>query len=276
MASHSDLLAVATQAATAAARFIREAERPDVGRWDRKARNDFVTDVDREAERLIGETVLEGVPGSRLLAEEAAGEAGGAEAAEGAGGAGGAVTWVVDPLDGTTNFLHDYPMYAVSIAAVRDGAPVAAVVVDVVRELVYRASAGGGAWRGGRRLRVSSLTDPALALLGTGFPFKAPASERLDRYLAGFRRLLPQTSGIRRCGSAALDLAHVAEGRLDGFWEFGLAAWDVAAGILLVREAGGIVTDFGGHPSPAAAGDVVAGNPTLHRWLLGELGVGSG
>ena len=265
MASHSDLLKVAVAAAETAGRYVRATPRPGPAEWGRKAPTDFVTETDRGAERLIAERVLAAVPGSRLLGEESAGTDPRAEAADG-------IVWVVDPLDGTTNYLHDYPMYAVSVAAVQDGVPVAGAVVDVVRDLIYRASAGGGAWRGDRRLRVSAVTDPALALLGTGFPFKAPASGRLDEYLAQFRRLLPRTSGVRRCGSAALDLAHVAEGRLDGFWEIGLAAWDVAAGMLLVREAGGLVTDFAGRPSPVAPGDFVVGNPAIHAWLLGQLG----
>jgi myo-inositol-1(or 4)-monophosphatase len=263
VASHSDLLDVAQRAGERAASHIRAARRPPPEAWERKDRSDFVTEVDRDAQRLIGEVLLADVPGSRFVGEEATG-------ATGATGAG--VTWVVDPLDGTTNYLHDYPMYAVSIAAVMDGVPIAAVVVDVVRNLTYRAAAGAGAWCGRRRLHVSALTDPSLALLGTGFPFKAPANRRLDDYLAQFRRILPQTSGIRRCGSAALDLAHVAEGRLDGFWEIGLAAWDVAAGMLLVREAGGLVTDFAGRPAAVAPGDFVAGNAAVHAWLLGLVG----
>jgi myo-inositol-1(or 4)-monophosphatase len=222
-----------------------------------------VTTVDQEAERLIGDVLLGAVPDSRLIGEEGAGTAEGAGAVSAAG-----ITWVVDPLDGTTNYLHDYPMYGVSIAAVSGGAPVAAVVVDLGRNLVYRAAAGEGAWCGDRPLRVSDVRDPSLALLGTGFPFKAPANRRMDEYLSQFRRLLSEASGIRRCGSAALDLAHVAEGRLDGFWEMGLGAWDVAAGMLLVREAGGRVTEFAGHDAPVAAGDVVAGNPAVHAWLI--------
>jgi myo-inositol-1(or 4)-monophosphatase len=256
---------VALSAAERAAHFVRTAPRPGPAAWDRKARSDFVTEVDRTAERLIAEAVLAGVPGSRLMGEESAG------AAEVRAGVAAGITWVVDPLDGTTNYLHDYPMYAVSVGAVVDGEPAAAVVVDVVRNLVYRATAGGGAWCGERRLRVSPVSDPSLALLGTGFPFKAPGSARLDEYLAQFRRLLPETSGIRRCGSAALDFAHVAEGRLDGFWEIGLAAWDVAAGMLLIREAGGVVTDFAGKPSPVAPGDFVVGNPAIHAWLIERL-----
>ena len=269
MASHRDLLEVATRAARQAAGFIGGSARPDAAAWDRKARNDFATDVDRGAERLIADILLAGVPGSIVVGEELTptDTTGDRPVAQPPNHS--AVIWVVDPLDGTTNFLHNYPAYAVSIAAVVDAQPVAAVVVDVVRDLTYRAAAGEGAWCDDRPLRVSSITEPALALIGTGFPFKAPASERIDEYLGQLRRVLHATSGVRRAGSAALDFAHVAEGRLDGFWEIGLAPWDVAAGILLVREAGGVVTDFVGRPSRAAHGDFVAGNPAMHRWLLG-------
>jgi len=264
MASHRDLLEVAVRAARLAAGFIRASARPDAAAWDRKARNDFATDVDRGAERMIADVLLAGVPGSVVVGEELT-----PTGATGATGAtGDQVTWVVDPLDGTTNFLHGYPAYAVSIAAVVADQPVAAVVVDVVRDFTYRAAAGEGAWGDDRPLRVSSITEPTLALMGTGFPFKAPASERIDEYLDQFRRVLHATSGVRRAGSAALDFAHVAEGRLDGFWEIGLAPWDVAAGVLLVREAGGVVTDFAGRPSRPAHGDFVAGNPAMHHWLL--------
>ena len=267
MASHRDLLDVATRAARQAAAFIRASARPDTAAWDRKARNDFATDVDRGAERMITEVLLAAVPGSVIVGEELTPEGGPTDRRTDV-----SVTWVVDPLDGTTNFLHGYPAYAVSIAAVVGHAPVAAVVVDVVRDLTYRAVAGEGAWCDDRPLRVSSITEPALALMGTGFPFKAPASQRIDEYLGQFRRVLHATSGIRRAGSAALDLAHVAEGRLDGFWEIGLSAWDVAAGILLVREADGLVTDFAGAPSPIAHGDFVAGGPAMHAWLLEVVG----
>jgi len=263
MASHRHLLDVATRAAREAAEFIQASARPDTAAWDRKARNDFATDVDRGAERLIAAALLAGVPGSVVVGEELTPEGGPTGRRTD-----GPVMWVVDPLDGTTNFLHNYPAYAVSIAAVVGGEPVAAAVVDVVRGLTYRAVAGEGAWCGDRPIRVSAIREPALALMGTGFPFKAPASERLEEYLAQFRSVMRATSGIRRAGSAALDLAHVAEGRLDGFWEIGLSAWDAAAGMLLVREAGGLVTDFAGTPSPVAHGDFVAGGPAMHAWLL--------
>jgi myo-inositol-1(or 4)-monophosphatase len=263
MTSHRDLLDVATRAARDAATFIRSSARPDTAAWDRKARNDFATDIDRAAERLIADALRAGAPGSVVVGEELTPDDRLTDRRTD-----GSVTWIVDPLDGTTNFLHGYPAYAVSVAAVVAGQPVAAVVVDVVRDLTYRAVVGEGAWCDARPLRVSTITEPALALMGTGFPFKAPASDRLEEYLDQFRRVMRATSGIRRAGSAALDLAHVAEGRLDGFWEIGLAAWDVAAGILLVREAGGLVTDFSGRPSFIAHGDFVAGGPAMHAWLL--------
>jgi myo-inositol-1(or 4)-monophosphatase len=263
MASHRHLLELADRAARTAAVFITGAVPPAVDTWDRKARNDFATDVDREAERLIAEVLLTGAPGSAVMGEELTP----------AGATGATVLWIVDPLDGTTNFLHKYPAYAVSIGAVVGDQLVVGVVVDVVRDLVYHAVAGEGASCNDRPIRVSTITDPTLALIGTGFPFKAPASERVEEYLTQFRRVLHATSGVRRAGSAALDLAHVAEGRLDGFWEIGLAPWDVAAGVVLVREAGGLVTDFAGRDwmVGTAVGDILAGSAAMHAWLAGQI-----
>jgi myo-inositol-1(or 4)-monophosphatase len=177
--------------------------------------------------------------------------------------------WIVDPLDGTTNFLHGYPQYAVSIALADDGELVAGVVLDITRECLYGAVKGGGAWIGNTRLRVSETTDPSRALLGTGYPFKK--LDQLDAYLDQFRRILPATSGVRRAGAAAIDLADVAAGRLDGFWELVLAPWDIAAGTLLIREAGGQVTDAAGHAAAMRHGSIVAGNPAIHAWLLTQL-----
>jgi myo-inositol-1(or 4)-monophosphatase len=179
------------------------------------------------------------------------------------------LVWVVDPLDGTTNYLHDYPSYAVSIAALREGTPVAGVVTDVVRDRVYTATHEGGAWCGDTRLNVSPAGDPSDALIGTGFPFKAP--DLLPEYLCQFSAVMHGTSGIRRAGAAALDLVDVALGRFEGFWELHLAPWDIAAGTLLVREAGGVVTDTDGAPKTIRHGPVVAGNATMHAWLLETL-----
>jgi myo-inositol-1(or 4)-monophosphatase len=223
--------------------------------WVSKGHHDWVTEVDRHAETLIREVLLRGAPGSSVVGEEL-----NPAAIE------GGLVWIVDPLDGTTNFLHGYPQYAVSIAAAVDGVLEAGLILDVPRECGYGAVRGKGAWLGDTRLRVSEIANPAHALLGTGYPFKQ--LEELDRYLEQFRRILPLTSGVRRAGSAALDLADVAAGRLDGFWELSLAPWDVAAGVLLVREAGGVVTDLEGRDAGLAHGPIVAGNPVIHRWLL--------
>jgi myo-inositol-1(or 4)-monophosphatase len=174
--------------------------------------------------------LLAAEPSSRIVGEELSPEV----ATDG-------LVWVVDPLDGTTNFLHDFPSYAVSVAAAVDGVLEAGVVIQVPRNEIYSASRGNGAWQGERRLVVSSINDPAFALLGTGFPFKHTA--QLGEYLEQFRRVAAQSSGIRRPGSAALDLADVAAGRFDGFCEQLLSAWDIAAGTLLVRGAGRLVTD---------------------------------
>ena len=255
-----DLLHLARTAAERAAAYLRGVERPaDPSRWTPKGGRDFVTEVDRTAERIIADVLLAAEPGSRIVGEELSPEM----VREG-------LVWIVDPLDGTTNFLHDFPSYAVSVAAAVDGELQAGVVVQVPRHEVFAAARGGGAWQGDRALSVSSITDPAFALIGTGFPFKD--TSRLTEYLAQFARVAPQTSGIRRPGSAALDLADVAAGRFDGFWELRLSAWDIAAGILLIREAGGVVTDLSGRHVGAEDTGLVAGNPAMHEWLLSVLG----
>ncbi len=169
---------------------------------------------------MISDVLVAAEPGSRIVGEELSPEV----VRDG-------LVWIVDPLDGTTNFLHGFPAYAVSIAAAVDGELEAAVVVQVPRHEIYTAARGAGAWQGDRRLAVSAITDPEFALIGTGFPFKE--TSRLGEYLAQFARVAARTSGIRRPGSAALDLADVAAGRFDGFWELHLSAWDIAAGILL-------------------------------------------
>ena len=184
----------------------------------------------------------------------------------------GGLVWIVDPLDGTTNFLHGFPSYAVSIAAALDGVLQAGVVLHVPRNQIYSATRGGGAWLDGERLAVSTIGEPEFALIGTGFPFRDLT--RLEEYQQQFGRVASATSGIRRPGAAALDLADVAAGRFDGFWEQHLSAWDIAAGSLLIREAGGAITDFTGRKIGIEHTGVVAGNPSIHSWLVEVLGSG--
>lgn len=254
-----DLLHLARTAGERAAGYLRGVQRPaDPSRWTLKGRRDFVTDVDRTAERLIADTLLAGEPESRIVGEELSPDV----VTEG-------LIWVVDPLDGTTNFLHGFPSYAVSIAAALDGVLEAGVVLHVPRNETYSASRGGGSWQGECRLAVSTIHDPAFALVGTGFPFGDVS--RLEEYQRQFARVAAATSGIRRPGAAAIDLADVAAGRFDGFWEQRLAAWDIAAGTLLIREAGGVVTDFRGRDIGIEHTGVIAGNPAMHEWLLETL-----
>jgi myo-inositol-1(or 4)-monophosphatase len=259
MVSALDLLHLARIAAERAAGYLRGVERPtDPSRWTLKGSRDFVTEVDRTAERMIAEILLAAEPSGRIVGEELTPEI----VTDG-------LVWVVDPLDGTTNFLHGYPSYAVSIAAALDGELQAGVVLHVPTGALFAASRGGGAWLGDHRLTVSAIDDPDYALIGTGFPFRE--NSRLEEYLAEFARVTRGASGLRRAGSAALDLADVAAGRFDGFWEQRLSAWDIAAGTLLIREAGGLVTDYTGRPVGIEHGGVVAGNPAIHQWLLETL-----
>jgi myo-inositol-1(or 4)-monophosphatase len=234
-------------------------ERPDSpSGWTLKGRRDFVTEVDRTAEGIIRNVLQNGARNTRIIGEELSPDI----VTEG-------LVWVVDPLDGTTNFLHGYPSYAVSIAAAMNGVLEAAVVHHVPRNETYHATRNGGAWMGNRRLQVSRINDPEYALIATGFPFRDLTG--LDEYQTQFGRVAAATSGIRRPGAAALDLADVAAGRFDGFWEQQLSAWDIAAGCLLIREAGGAVTDFEGRDLGIEHSGVVAGNPAMHQWLLAIL-----
>lgn len=253
------LLIAARSAADRAARYLLEAEgRLSPEAWTEKGRADFATEIDREAERLVSETLLEAFPNSRVVGEELS-----------PGEVPGGLAWVVDPLDGTTNFLHRYPAWSVSIAALMDGAPVAGVVHHAPAGTRYHALKGGGAFQDGRRLSVSSVKQPRQALIGTGFPFKF--IHLLPAYQKQFATVLANAAGIRRAGSAALDLCDVAAGRFDGFWELMLSPWDYLAGWLIVREAGGVVTDLEGRADVRGTGPIVAGNPAIHAWLLNTL-----
>lgn len=240
---------------------IRESE------WDEKGTADFVTRVDLEAEDAIVSLVRERCPGHDILAEESTEL--GDPASVRARFDDAEYLWVIDPLDGTTNFLHAYPAYAASVAVAHRGRVVAGAVVDGFRGTEWSAWADGGAWRGDERIRVSGTEQLGRALIGTGFPFKV--NHLLPRYLTHFDAILRRTAGIRRAGAAALDLCHLAEGRFDGFWELWLAPWDIAAGTLIVKEAGGLVTDADGDPDVRAAGAIVAGNPAIHAQLVALL-----
>ncbi|MDE3128237.1 MAG: inositol monophosphatase [Gemmatimonadota bacterium] len=259
------LLATCVAAAARGAEVLR-AGAADLGRltWEVKSPADFVSDVDRDSERAIAALVRERHPDARLAGEEFSPE----QAADLSG-----LVFVADPLDGTTNFLHGYPWYAVSVAALVDGVPLAGAVLNAATGELFTATAGGGARRAGEPIAVSTQSDPMRCLIGTGFPFKAP--ELIAPYMEAFPEIMRATAGVRRAGAAALDLADVACGRFDGFWELSLAPWDVAAGILLVREAGGVVTGLDGRPAPVAHGPIVAGNPAVHAWLLDQLRLGA-
>lgn len=223
-----------------------------------KGRSDFVTEVDRAAEEAIIDTLHTAYPQHGILAEES----GASTPAPG----GDEYTWIIDPLDGTTNFIHGFPQYAVSIGLQHRGQLAQAVVYDPTRNELFTASKGRGAFLNDRRMRVSRRERLSECLIGTGFPFRS--LEHLDDYLRMFKRMTEETAGIRRPGAAALDLAYVAAGRLDGFWEIGLSPWDMAAGALLIVEAGGFVADLTGEPNFLTAGNIVCGNPKVFPQLL--------
>lgn len=223
-----------------------------------KGVNDFVTEVDVAAEQEIIYHLHKAYPDHAILGEE--GGLVGDENAE--------YRWVIDPLDGTTNFIRGIPHYAVSIACLRNGKVEHAVIVDPVRREEFTASRGRGAQLNGRRMRVSKLPSLEGALLGTGIPFKDHCDDQLEPYAKSIQVLASQCAGIRRAGAAALDLAYVAAGRLDAFWEIGLAPWDIAAGALLVREAGGLVADINGSDDYLESGNIVCGNPKCFKAVL--------
>ena len=252
------MLNTAVSAARAAGRITTRAwGRPDRMNTREKARNDWVSDVDVNAEEAIVQTLKKAYPDHAILAEEGGNQP---------GATGAEHEWIIDPLDGTTNYLREIPQYAVSIALRQKGRLEHAVVYDPLKEELFTATRGGGAFLNNRRIRVGQRKDLTGALLGTGIPFRE--GQDLERYLRTLRHLIPGTAGIRRPGSAALDLAWVACGRFDGFWEIRLHPWDVAAGILLVQEAGGTVTDFAGGPDFLSGSQIVASNGRIHAHML--------
>lgn len=222
-----------------------------------KGRNDFVTEVDRRAEQEIIQIIKNVYPGHSFLAEES-GKHSGDEC-----------VWIIDPLDGTNNFIHGVPHFAVSIALEIKGRTEIGVIYDPIRQELFTAIRGGSSKLNDRRIRVSNKLKLSDSMLGTGFPFRE--GQPLDVYLDGFARLLPLAAAVRRPGAAVLDLAYVAAGRFDGFWEIGLQAWDMAAGVLMVREAGGLVGDFQGGNDFIQSGNIVAGNPKVFKAILQAL-----
>jgi myo-inositol-1(or 4)-monophosphatase len=252
------MLNIATRAARSAGDIIvRYVDRLDELTVASKQTNDFVSEVDRKAEDVIIRTLRKAYPDHAILAEESGKQSG------------DDYLWIIDPLDGTTNFLHGFPSFSVSIALQHRGTMEQAVVYDPLLQEMFTATRGGGAMVNNRRLRVSPRKGLEGALLGTGFPFKQ--QEHLDAYLATFKALFAATAGIRRQGSAALDLAYVAAGRLDGFWEIGLNPWDMAAGILLIREAGGIAGDFEGGGQYMDTGNLICGNPKIFAAIVNAI-----
>lgn len=256
----SALINVMVQAARKAGRVLAR----DFGEVENlqvslKGPNDFVSAADRRAERILIEELGRARPGYAILAEES-GETGGPDRSH---------RWIIDPLDGTTNFLHGFPLFAISIALERDGQLAAALVYNPVSDELYTAERGAGAFLNDRRIRVAARARLDEAMIACGIPHKGRGDHA--RALAELGAVMGRVAGIRRTGAAALDLAFVAAGRCDGFWERGLAAWDLAAGTLLIREAGGFVTDLDGGDAMLARGDIVAGNEAIHADLLRTL-----
>ena len=252
------MLNTAVTAARSAGRIIvRYIDRIDSLTITAKARNDFVSEVDQYAENEIIQKLSRAYPEHGILAEES-GEKKGND-----------YQWIIDPLDGTTNFLYGIPHYAVSIALANRGRLEQAVIYDPAKDELFTASRGQGAHMNGRRLRVNNRRDLHGALLATGIPFRE--DQDLELFLETMRLLIPDTAGIRRPGAASLDFAYVAAGRLDGFWEFSLKPWDIAAGALLVEEAGGRVADLRGGEDPLVSGNVICGSPRVFQAMQERL-----
>jgi len=253
------MLNIAVRAARRAGSIINRASLSGGALQVRSKRaNDFVTQVDGAAEEAVIDIVRKSYPDHGFIAEESGESAPDAE-----------YLWIIDPLDGTTNFIHGFPQYAVSIAVQRRGTLEHAVVYDPTKNELFTASKGRGAFLNDRRIRVSKCLKLDDALVGTGFPFKELG--RLDLYMRQLRFFMEKSSGVRRAGAAALDLAYVACGRLDVFWELGLAPWDMAAGALLIQEAGGLVTDISGEQEFLHTGDLCAATPKIFPAVLEAL-----
>ncbi|MBK9675502.1 MAG: inositol monophosphatase [Betaproteobacteria bacterium] len=255
------MLSIAVKAARRAGNIInRGARELDLLTVTTKGPKDFVSEVDRQAEGAIVETLLDAYPDHAILAEEGTAKGANADAEN---------VWIIDPLDGTTNFLHGFPQYCVSIALAHRGQVTQGVIYDPVRNDLFTSSRGRGAFLNERRIRVSRRQHLRDCLIGTGFPFRDGAY--LETYLRMMKTMIEQTAGLRRPGAAALDLAYVAAGFYDGFWEVGLNPWDVAAGSLLVQESGGLIGDLGGEGNFLHGGQVIAGNPRIFAQMVTAL-----
>jgi myo-inositol-1(or 4)-monophosphatase len=253
------MLNIAVRAARKAGSVINRATLDGAGFEVRaKQQNDFVTRVDTAAEEAILEIVRKSYPDHAVLAEESGAAAGAAE-----------YQWIIDPLDGTTNFIHGFPQYCVSIAVRHRDVLAHGVIYDPNRNELFTASKGRGAFLNDRRIRVSKCLRLGDALIGTGFPFREGA--RIDLYTNQLKNLMQKTAGVRRAGAAALDLAYVACGRLDAFWELGLSPWDMAAGALMIQEAGGLVGDLNGDSGFLESGEVACATPKIYPTLLEAL-----
>ena len=256
MAQRAALLNVMTAAATKAARgLVRDFGEIENLQVSKKGPADFVTTADKKAEEVLVAGLTKARPRFGFLLEEG-GKIEGADTSN---------RWIIDPLDGTTNFLHGIPHFSISIALERDGEPVAGVIYEPITDQMFWAEKGQGAYLNGRRIRVSARRRLEESLFATGIPFAGKQDH--DRFLSQLKAVMEVSAGVRRFGSAALDLAYVAAGRYEGFWEFGLHPWDIAAGIVLVREAGGFVTDIGGG-GMMESGEILAANDSLHGPLL--------
>ncbi|MBI2379196.1 MAG: inositol-1-monophosphatase [Gammaproteobacteria bacterium] len=255
------MLNIATRAARAAGNLIvRAIQNPEDVKSVAKGRNDYVSEIDERAESIIIDTLRKTFPGHAITTEESAGVSNPDAEYE----------WIIDPLDGTTNFLHGLPHVSISMALKYKGKLEAGLIYDPLRDELFTATRGGGAQMNGKRIRVAGAKDLNGTLLATGFPFKKP--QHFEPYMAMFKALFPHCGDMRRAGSAALDLAYVAAGRVDGFWELGLMEWDIAAGVLMVQEAGGLVGDFGGGHKYLESGNVIAANPKVFKAMLQTLG----
>ena len=250
-------LNIAISAARAAGHVIIRNinRRPDL-KIQAKAMNDFVSEVDHQAEFEIISTIRKSYPNHAILAEESGQHEG--EDCE----------WIIDPLDGTTNYLHGIPQYCVSIAMREGSKLILGVVYDPFKEELFCAARGEGATLNNRRIRVSTQADISTSLIGTGLPYQVDQAQSVDQYLAAMRAIIEQHASVRLAGAAALDLAYVAAGRFDGFWETGLQSWDMAAGALLIQEAGGLISDLQGGHDYLHSGNVVAANSKLYKTLI--------